>query len=410
MAAFLLLPFQFVLASDATNKDEAINKIILQTNIQLLKKPEDIQLSFTLGMAFKEKESYDKAVKIFKGILRVDPSLVRPRLELAWVLYQQEKYDESLYHFERVLSTKLPPVVFKNVQSFVSKIKAFKPSFYFQAFMVKDTNPNQTTSDEEIIINGLPFKLNQASSNEVDGVKLMLGAQIPIAYNGSLYTKINAEYTKYDVSTMDFGVAMISLGKSTLVEDTIYNIEVGTMASLYGGDSLYDGYVLKGSVRKPLSNKVVTSLTLDRSTFDYVKAYKGYDAVSYKAEFELSYFPTITDKLYSRIGLRNYNADYSLNSFDEKELLVGYRKEFKKGWRLESNVSLRQKDYQAIDPFFNSKRVDNIQSLNLVVTNDLIKLWEISPKLIFTKSKGESTHNLYDFERDTVMIGFGRVF
>ena len=150
----------FSVNSSEISKEQAYT-LIEQTQTKLIKKPGDKQLSFVLGMAYQSLENYNLAIKIFKGLLRSDPSLIRPRLELAKSLYKLQDYEGALFHFKKILKYKLPLEVEKNVKNMIREINSFMPSHNFNISFVKDTNPNQSTSKSKIFMQGLEYQLTE---------------------------------------------------------------------------------------------------------------------------------------------------------------------------------------------------------------------------------------------------------
>jgi tetratricopeptide (TPR) repeat protein len=90
-----------------------------------------LQKIFQQGMNSVSKGEYQSATEYFRLMLKKNPNLLRPRLELARVLYKMENYNVAKYHFEQVLSVNLPSNVRSNVKNFLTLIRQQLPSFDF---------------------------------------------------------------------------------------------------------------------------------------------------------------------------------------------------------------------------------------------------------------------------------------
>ena len=119
-----------------------------------------LQLMFEKGMEFSTSGAFILAAKEYRKMLAVDPLLQRPRIELAYALYKSGDYEGARYHFEKVLSTLESPNVRLNIKKILSKIKQELPQINLTVGFANDSNPNQKTSSNKVIIGGLEYDLN----------------------------------------------------------------------------------------------------------------------------------------------------------------------------------------------------------------------------------------------------------
>lgn len=406
-----LLSFNLPQAYASTITESDAKYIIQQTQKQLLLKPEDMQLSFTLGMAYQALKKHKISIKIFKGMLNVDPKAIRPRLELAKSLFLDKQYDEALYHFEQVLSQGLPASVALAVSYYISEIKAHKPSYDFNLYFVSNNNPNKATSDNTIVINGLTYSLSDdAKSKEVRGVKGTFGVRVPIPDNTDWFISLNGEHTEYDEKDMNFSAAQVTLGRVFPFSGGLFKLQAGPLITQYGGSKLYDGYVAAVSLDRSLSNKLTGSLGANVKTLDYVREYKGYDALDKNLEFGVSYAADLTTRLGAHLVLSQYSAEYDINSYSTKGVILSINKEFKGGWRINTKLNFYKRDDEERNIFFGVLRSDETKEISMTVSNRHLGLWGIVPKVIITKSEGMSNIDLYEYSQESVMLGFSRSF
>ena len=125
-----------------------------------------LQVLFLSGALYAMKGRYRDAAEEFRLMLARDPTLVRPRLELARALFLAREYNAARYHFEQVLASPLPDMVRANVLTYLTLIRERVPSFAFSFDIVADSNPKQATSTQIVEIGGLLYQLNQSALSQ----------------------------------------------------------------------------------------------------------------------------------------------------------------------------------------------------------------------------------------------------
>src|SRR5215831_914058 len=82
-----------------------------QTIVSRLRATPDppLQVLFLSGALYSLTGHYREAAEEFRLMLARDPTLLRPRLELARALFLARQYNAARYHFEQVLASPLPP-------------------------------------------------------------------------------------------------------------------------------------------------------------------------------------------------------------------------------------------------------------------------------------------------------------
>lgn len=148
---------------------------------------------FLEGMIAKGRNDYRLASKKFRSALAIDPNLSLVRAELAHTLYLLEEDDGARHHLNLLKSSAPNAVVARQFDNFIDAIDARRP-WTFDAYisMAPSTNFNNGTSEEIIIVNGLPFRIT-GNSREKSGVGIRGGA--------------NAGYTLRAGKDLDFIVA-----------------------------------------------------------------------------------------------------------------------------------------------------------------------------------------------------------
>ena len=127
-------------------------------------------------------ELLDEAEQAFHAVLIMHPHLVRPRLELARVLFLQGEDRLAKEHFERALAADPPAPVVANIKRYLNEIRARRRwNAYFGFALVPDSNIGGH-SDERIInfeiAPGLflPFQLDEQRKSGT-GIRLRIGGE-----------------------------------------------------------------------------------------------------------------------------------------------------------------------------------------------------------------------------------------
>ena len=397
--------------SNPVNYEDLAIKFIEETQQELLKNSDDMQSSFGLGMAYQVVGDHKAAIKVFRGMLRVDPSLLRPRLELGKSLYLTQQFDEALYHLEQVAAHSLPSDVAASVKNLISEIKTNQPSFIYEVFWVKDTNPNRSTASTTLTMQGLQYALSENSQQqEVQGIRAVLNGHIPLLRKKNWFAKIQTEHTQYDLESLNFSAFQATLGQTHKIKNTLLAMQLGPIVARYGNSPLYNGHILSGTITKPVTKRHLSYLTINRRNLDYEDQYDGYDAISTGYEIGLSYRPDLQKHWNIKLGSVDHLADFDFNTFQEIYLSVSLNLELLSGWRVVGEYAAKNKSFQASDPLFAITRHDQVQEALLTVANTDFSFKGLVPRLIFKKSNGISTIDLHDYTRFGVMLGVGKVF
>ena len=397
--------------SSPLNSEELAIKFIKKTQRELIKNSDNMQSSFGLGMAYQLVGNHKAAIKVFRGMLRVDPSLLRPRLELGKSLYLTQQFNEALYHLEQVAADSLPSDVAVSVGNLISEIKANQPRFLYEVFWVKDTNPNQSTSSTTLTMRGLQYALSENSrQQEVQGIRAVLNGHIPLLRKKNWFAKIQTEHTQYDLKSLNFSALQVTLGRTHKIKNTLLAMQLGPLVARYGNSPLYNGHILSGTITQPITKRHLSYLTLNRRDLDYEDQYDGYDAISTGYEIGLSYRPDLQKHWNIKLGSIDHVADYDFNTFKELYLSASLNLELSGGWRVVGEYAFENKSFQASDPLFAITRHDEVREAIISVANKDLSIKGLTPKLIFKKSNGSSTIDLHDYTRFNVMFGVGKVF
>jgi tetratricopeptide (TPR) repeat protein len=174
----------------------------------------DLQVLFLSGALYAIKGRYSEAAEEFRLMLARDPTLVRPRLELARALFLAREYNAARYHFEQVLASPLPDMVRANVLNYLTLIRERVPSFAFSFDIVSDSNPKQATSSSIVEIGGLLYQLNQSAlAQRATGILVTAQGKVPLPADPSWFVRGYVEHYDYPGGALDQGYGQVLAGK-----------------------------------------------------------------------------------------------------------------------------------------------------------------------------------------------------
>ena len=245
----------------------------------LAEQPDGIDLTqaaFLKGMIAAAREDYEAAEKTFRDILSDRPDLVRIRLELARVLFEQEKDTAAAYHFRLVMGNGLPGEVIANVKRYLTAIenrKIWRVSLSMAA--EPSTNINAGPDDERVTLFGLPFQLSDdALSQSGVGVStsLNISAMPQLDSRTRLEARAGIRYTDYEGAGFDDAFVYAEAGPRISVGRLNAAVLATVSKRQFGGDNYSTSYGARLVLTTPLSQRTRFSLNLSGQEVDYDKA------------------------------------------------------------------------------------------------------------------------------------------
>lgn len=372
--------------------------------------PPHLAVLFLSGMLASQEGDYAKAADAFRAMLTRDPSLIRPRLELALALQKSGDRQAAKYHYEQALAANLPDSVKRNVYQQLGDIRERLPSVRLSVDVVTDSNPKQTTSSHVINIGGLPYILNDTgSAKSVTGLLVTADASLPLPSNPSWYAHAYGEAYEYPGRELDLLYGDASVGKRFDFGQHSVSLETGVHGSIYQHKTLYAGILTRSSVfMRPLP-KLALLLDASFKTYDYTSLpYLSGNMIS--IGITNIYVPSPSQRWDFSANMAKYSADEAAYSYTQPGLSARFVQEWPGGWitglRLQGLVA----DYAAPDPFFGETRHDKEGRVEIDLLNRKLKLWAFSPKLLMGYVKRSSNLDLYSYDRAYLRVGLSTEF
>lgn len=370
----------------------------------------DPQLMFTRGMLLATQGKYLAAADAFRRMLARDPGLLRPRLELARVLMQAGDLQGARYHFEQVLAHDLPDPVRRNVIKMLTRIREDLPSFTASIELVSDSNPKQATANEEVVIDGLVYRLNNdALAESATGLRLILDGRYPIPGATKWYARGQVEHQEYEGNGLDFSYLQAAFGRHFRFDRHTLTLEGGYHWSWFQHEPLYEGVVLKLVDFRRLRPDLSIQADLSGLQLDYPDyAYRNGWQATLKGSLIYASTPKSRWETYASYS----HTDASERPYAYAQTKVGgrYVHEWPGGWITGLGASTSRSGYAAPDPFFGKIRQELEVSVEADLINRKIRIWKMSPRLIIGHANHDSNLDYYTWSRTYIRLGMSGDF
>lgn len=370
----------------------------------------ELQALFLSGMIYVARGRYEEAAAAFRTMLARDPTLLRPRLELARALYLAHDYQSARYHFEQALAAALPDTVRENVLAYISAIRNRVPSFVMSLDIVSDSNPKQATSSRYVEIGGQTFRLNDdARAQEGYGLVATLQGKLPLPSDPTWYLAGFGELYDYSARDLDQLYLQALGGKHFPGTKHEFNLEAGVHYGAYQGKSLYQGAAARLGYAVRLRPSVLLTAMLDTREFDYVD-YTYLSGWQFAQNVELRYAISTDRSVRPSLFFIQHDADEAPYAYDAIGMGLRYIQEWKGGWIAGLYAQYGASKYRDADILAGVTRHDVEWRAELTLTNRLLTLRGFAPRLALGAVERTSNIDLYTFDRRYVRVGFTREF
>ncbi len=364
-----------------------------------------LQVLFLSGALYSIKGRYLEAAEEFRLMLARDPTLVRPRLELARALFMAREYGAARYHFDQVLASPLPDTVRANVLAYLTTIRERVPSFAFSFDIVADSNPKQATSTSIVQIGGLLYQLNQSAlAQSATGVLLTGQGKVPLPGDPSWFVRAYAEYYDYPGGDLDQGYGQLLAGKHVDLGPHGLAFEGGAHLASYAGRKLYEGATWRISDFVRVRPTVALNLAAEARDLRY-EDFPFLSGWQYVANAELRYAISPASSIFGGLTYIRGLAAEDPYAFTGYGVNVRYTHELKGGWIGSVAYQYSWYGFDGVDPFFGVVRVDSDNRAEISVTNRYLAYKRFAPRLTVGWDERKSNIEIYSFRRTYVRIG-----
>jgi tetratricopeptide (TPR) repeat protein len=365
----------------------------------------DLQVLFLSGALYAIKGRYSEAAEEFRLMLARDPTLVRPRLELARALFLAHEYNAARYHFEQVLASPLPDMVRLNILNYLTLIRERVPSFAFSFDIVADSNPKQATSSSIVEIGGLLYQLNQSARAErATGALVTAQGKVPLPSDPSWFVRGYVEHYDYPGGDLDQGYGQLLGGKHIDLGPHGLDFEGGAHLATYAGHTLYQGATWRVSDFIRVGQTYALNLAVEARDLRY-DDFPFLSGWQYVGNAEIRHAITPVSSIFGGLTYIRGLAAEDPFAFTGYGINVRYTHEFKGGWIGSVFYQYSWYGFDGVDPFFGEVRVDNDNRAELSVTNRYLSYKGFAPRLTVGMDNRRSNIELYSFHRVYVRVG-----
>jgi len=376
------------------------------------------QTLFLLGTSAEKNGDIKSAIRYFEELLSKDESAQRIRLDLAVLYYKKKDLKKAKELLLVVKSSNPPKKVGDNIEKFLLAIQKGVPknySIYANIGYLVDSNANQSTNDDTVMINNLPFDLSDDAQETSDtAVKYGVGFN-HIKTFGSTYalqSSVNVNMINYsELDNLDSKSLSLSLAP-TWKQNKKTTISIPLIASVikYGHEDKY--FSISKGIAPQVNYKVKKDLSLNAILgLNWKDYYQAPEKESHSWSFSPSAKYIINQSSWVNLGgyIGKENSNTETETKKLKGLNLGYYKGLNKEINLYLATSYNTTKYGATDTTFDKTRDDKAFTISGTISC-FVDTINSSISLNLSQTKNHSNIDYYEYTRDVIGINLGYRF
>lgn len=378
----------------------------------------EIQKQFSNALYLQHQGQLIKAERIFKSILKDDPSLNRVRLEIARNLFYQGKLEESEKYFLLALDEDIPDTVAQNIYFFLRELQSLKPfRFDFSMELLPELiNGYQQQSDVvylDIFGKSLPFEIHK-SKPKGSGARGVTNASMKHVINESTTSVITMGVQSEVYENSAFNLSSLNFVQSIEHNSNGKLIFGGPVSNIsWEAEHLkLKNYGIQAGGKVSLFNKISFTPKMTFLRQDGYGHKLEHDGVIIENELKVYFARNKNHRLFLISSFENFEHDRDKSlSFEKPKLTLGVE-DFR--WQsFISNVSISYdvKKFRNKGGFFSEKRIDEVKTMNSSFFNTNWKIFKhylVGINLDLEIS--DSSVGLYDFKNFSSGLTLKRLF
>lgn len=374
---------------------------------------QQLQQTFDQGMAYAKERDYLAASAQFRKMLKDNPNLLRPRLELARVLYEDGEYRQAKYHFEQVLASALPPQVRKNVQAFLLKIRQQLPSFNLalNLFFNEQIPKREKTTYLFGLASTQPTQYENTGIRQ-HGYHFSAMAKVPLLAQHQVFTQLEFSNSNNTGNKKDTTYLKATLGKHfRLPNAASITPEIGFHHLIYDDRKLYNGVMTSLRYFQPISRADYLTLNLNYQHLHYASGYQRFHGNQKEISASYIKLPSASSRIDLRLAWLQSTAKDDSRALERPSMALSYSQDFASAWTVGINLRANRSYYQKADFFDNGKKKkDRQETVEITILNRLWHIYNISPKLSIGKTWHHSNIDTYGSSDPYIRLGFSQRF
>ena len=383
------------------------------------KSADQTYVRYLQAVILKKEGSYRRAIRIFREILAQYPQFQRVRLNLAHALYLTEQDEGAKHHFNLVRSAATNPEVVAATDHFldaIDKRKRWTATGYIT--LAPSSNVNQGTSDNVVVLYGLPFVISDhAKAKSGLGVAAggTLGLRIPVASDLDIDIKMRGHARRYEQKDFNTAHGALTIGPRWRFDRGHFALK-GLVERRWSGDHGLN-YALGG--RAEGFYRLAPGLSAHAFSGCYITHYeedwRGRDmraSDGHTCDFDLYFDKSIASNSFVRLllGGEEHWSKTEFNEYGESYVGIGAYKELPFGITLYGEGRARRRHYDEPSFFFNNNRDDRTLEATLQLTKRDFEIFGVAPRLSFNFAKRFSNQDVYQYTSHGIDLTFTRAF
>lgn len=376
-------------------------------------RPQDSQVQFLLAMLDRQDKDYASAIQRFHRILVNEPKAVRVRLELGRTFYESGDYYDAERQFLFARAGNLPNAVIRNVDRYLVSIRGLKTfAFGFSVSIAPDSNLNAGPAIDAISLYGLPFQLSPDAKAK-SGVGLAVAGNVEWAPRVAkqLRFRMGAQAYRNQYRDTQFDDMTLSAYAGPRFNSRRWEFNLlGNVGRRWYGDRVYtDLFGGSADATYYINTRMGLGVGFNLSHLEFPQ---NLQQSGNRGIVSLSYFyaPTPASFLRASAVAGRQDAQIAAYANDLRQIGFSYVREFKGGITLGLAPSYTHIAYHAALAAFDATRVDSQYTGQVTLLYRRIDIYGITPRLIYTYTRNESSIPLYRFSRSRWELGFTSSF
>lgn len=382
---------------------------------------------FAEGALLRAQGKLNKAEQKFSKSLSIQPNNLICKLELARVLFEQQKNKESLNLFNAIKekaknanSRVVPTEILTTIDNFEKAIQ--KRDSWQGSVSMGPTYANNLNSSSEQSRTWTLYALDQ-EKNIIPVQKITRGSPdaesaFGLDFDASLIKRFSIQGNHgLSIRSLAFGQ---SYDDKTQYNESTINIAAGysyfdqhnqiTFSPLfehknYGNNSLYNAYGVRAEWMKFISNDKAFKLEAETKDLNY-KKYKHLNGLETSAIFT---FWKVLPKQWTFFGgidaLDHNTKEKFLASYQQQGLRLGLSKVWNTGFNTTLFGSYRWRQFDEHVATFNTRRHDFEQNYTFVIQMPRFKFYGMTPSLTYRYNHNKSNVDwLYSYDKQNLSL------
>jgi len=376
-------------------------------------RPEDRDALFLLGNVAVAQNKYDEAIPLFRRLLVLEPDAERVRLELARAFFLKGDYQNSDRQFRFARAGDIPDTAKENIDHFLGAISRLREwTFDFAFGLAPDTNQNAATSAAQVQIFGLPFTLDPSARRQ-SGVGLAgsaSGEWSPLI-SDNIKARVGAAISRTEYSGGNFDDMTLSgyAGPQFLYSNWDFSLLATGFQRWYANKSFVTGVGGKLAGEYGITSDLLAggSVGVQTVTDRFTPEQSG---TLLTTQTEAAYVLSPSSLAQLQIGFNRQDARIGPYSYSGIWTSIGYQRDLPFGFSASVQPAWFVTRYDEALPAFGKTRADDALMLNMTLLNRRFEYHGFTPRFSYTFTDQHSNVALYSYRRHQFQIGLTTQF